>query len=503
MYELQRRSGIAGTPVTVRTAEGSAIVMTDAWALPMPGAMYSYRIRSLGLGGARSRWSAWRSYTFGDNPCAAPTATRGTTHEVRVFLAASSDLLAELEAELPASEVAARLFGDANSAAAFIAEQSVGYSATRFMPRVRINGSIHGNRWHSLDHPRAHYQCTSDCRSIGDMKPMRDELVADGIAANDTPVVAGSFEDLEPGVLYLYIFAFEGAGGATGGPRIVIGHGTLMGETPLYAQAPYKTVAHEFGHAMGMKHAGLLDCGGLPPAPLHSNLRAAGCTVESYGSIATIMSSGTAHASVYSKWKTGTLGGNVVWIDASANPDPGMIELYQGADSIDVDLYDSSSTYAGGVDKMVFLKLEDGESAYVLDYRRAVGFNAEEWFGSWWRPAQSGVRIMFRPGRSLEVGDSEILEIAGLPVKIVGSSVADAARRLRISVVEDHGHWVRVRIERTVPNGCGTAGACGSSSPRAECRPSYASGDANGYCDAACVTYGDCCDDYELACMGG
>lgn len=477
--ELRRRKD-GGAWTTVYRRKANVTTIQDDSILPW-AATYEYSVRAR-YGTEASRWSDPAAYA--NAPCVVPRSPSAVTHTLKVIPVTSSDRPIPYSADQLHDVVFSRAVG-APSLANFLDEISAGYSHTSWIPAVRIDGTVHP--WVTLDATAAEILAGGD--GLGSWY---DTLVASGVSY-ESPTDGADF--------YLYVFNHTAPDGGLSTPRPMVSAATAWPGSVR----PYATMAHELGHVLfAYPHSASAQCDAAPfPASLTESALAA-CDMQGYGDPASFMS-GTmgAHPSAYWKSQAGFLTGRIAWVNASDEPEPGAEPLPPGS-SVVFDLYDSISQHGSSALQLIVLKLDADDTAYMIDYRRAIGLNryagTRSLGGGDFR---EGVYVQLKPGHKFGGPDSartlQPVRDDGWPlIATTSSSFDDPARNLRITVERNEGSYVRVRIEnRELPEapGCRVHGCDGG--PHAGCR---AGGAESGYCDDSCTAYGDCCDDYELVC---
>jgi M6 family metalloprotease-like protein len=123
------------------------------------------------------------------------------------------------------------------------------------------------------------------------------------------------------------------------------------------------TIDHELGHAFGLWHSHLLDCG--TSATIGSN-----CTINEYGDILDTMGASQPSSPHYNAFQKERLG----WLNAGASP---SITTVQNSGTYTIDTYESGGS---GPNALKFLKSIDpttgAKTWYYVEARQAVGFDA-------------------------------------------------------------------------------------------------------------------------------
>jgi hypothetical protein len=100
--------------------------------------------------------------------------------------------------------------------------------------------------------------------------------------------------------------------------------------------------------------------------------------------------------------------------------------------------------------------MESDDTAYLVEYRRAAGYNTQQWdqVTETWESYDEGVYVYLRPGRSIENRNEDTfqpydnLDFRNPIIATVGSPFYDPARGIRVRVLNDYNTRVRVELSR-------------------------------------------------------
>ena len=369
--ERRRKTGSTYTPwSTVQEALAVDTKITHYRALT--NETYQYRIRPIYRNSNGSHYSGDpTAVKTKRTSCDAPRATSGVTHPVRVHLYRPTNVA--IPAGLTPEYIEEVIFDESNPGSLFnfLQDVSAGYSHTSLIPQVRIGGTV--GAWKYLSKPKSGYPAgRSDMAK--EVEPLFQDL-----------------NDEDPTTQHIFIFAGAAGGGFTTGKF------TTMGTDSLFENDVIGTLAHEFGHALGLMHEPAMNCGGGQPPQSFENLGFCRFGVYSHGQNASSWS--RYEVNYYSgmqKLRVGFLKKqNVRWLDVR--------DLGVGS-SKTYDIDTSTRTMGSTARQLVMLKLEHDDTSYVLQYRTAEGFDSESSHALSYKtiPFPAGVFVSLWLGRKVK-----------------------------------------------------------------------------------------------------
>jgi len=432
-YVLERRRAPDGEWRVVASQDGSAAeVLYDATFLPIRGERYEYRARARYLDDGRHVVSS-PSEIVREAPrgCVVPRDL-----ELSVYLFSPRDATLPYGREF----VEALLFGEGGTGAS-LSDYYVEVSAGLFAPAdarqtqaVRLSGTVHG--WYALPGTRNDY-CNGEESCSGILARASAEIVYWDVFRE--------LREQNPADYHLVIVnddAIAHGGGLERGQGLVfVGSGAL-------ADASFRVVAHELGHAMGLGERPALSC---PERPFPSELldgASSACRIAAYADQTDPMSGAAlVHFNAFSKWVLGFLPGRV--LEAALQP----------GESLEVDLHDATTWAPPEAIQLVLLQVDPYGSHFAIEYRTGGGFNAfarTDPFGPF-HALPDGVYVGLRPGTAhpgnLGTGNGPYTAYADAAFRepIVADPLrpfVDPDRGIRVEVLHAADGVSRVRVAR-------------------------------------------------------